>query len=119
MLIARKLLLLILVVITIASCGTGPQFIRNDPAGYPLRHKAAEIQVYYAEPNKAYISIGLINWDYYQPGFRAPSITDLIPELQNVAAKEGGDALIIRKQEIPPLTERNLRVVAEIIRFKD
>ena len=115
----RIVCLFLLLLLLLSGCGTSLQFVRNSQADYPSRVSPSQVKVYYSEPDVGYDSIGLINWDYYQPGFRSPSITDVVAKLQQKAAKEGGDALIIRKQEIPPLTERNLRIIAEVIRFRD
>ena len=103
----------------LVGCGTPMQFIRNSHNATHIRRSPAEIQVYYSEPEAKYDNIGLIIWDHYQPGFRAPFISDVLPKLQVKASQEGGDAIIIRKQEVPPLTERNLRVAADVIRFRN
>ena len=104
--------------VIIVGCGTSLQYVRNSTISYASRRTPSEVKIFYSEPKLQYESLGIINWDYYQPGWRAPSITDILPQLRKKVSEEGGDAIIIRKQEIPPLTERNLRVIAEVIRYK-
>ena len=104
--------------VTIVGCGTSLQYVRNSTVSYASRRAPSEIKIFYSEPKLQYESLGIIIWDYYQPGWRAPSITDMLPQLRKKASEKGGDAIIIRKQEVLPLLQRNLRVIAEVIRHK-
>lgn len=63
------------------------------------------------------VSVGVIDWQYYRPGFREPFITDAQPAMQERAAAEGGDALIVRGHSGLGSSPRAPRVMADVIRF--
>ena len=115
----KIIMLAIAVSLVLMACGTPLQYIPQSGASLPASHGLpADIQVFSGEPGRAYEVLGFINWDYYQPGWRAPSITDILPQLQKKAWESGGDALIIRKTETGEMHTRNLRVIAEVIRWR-
>ncbi len=109
------ILSVLLGVFILASCGGPMQYVENiDRAPTAASH----ITVMYSEPQRAYEIVGIINWDYSKSVISIPSITDVLPRLKEKAAQEGGDAIIIRKQDILPLTENVLRLIIEVIKFK-
>jgi hypothetical protein len=114
----KKILAFVILFIFMVSCGTPPMLTRNTANTYPIRTEPAKIQVFYSEPTRKYLSLGIINWNYYQPGVTTPSITTIIPELQKEASKIGGDAIVIRQQSVT-VTDRNLIVAVEILRWTD
>ena len=100
------------------SCGTSLQFIENSSKRYQPRGDPSTIKVFYNEPSETHELLGTLHWDYYQPGFRRPAITDVLPELKRKAWQVGGDAIVVR-QEVASPQSRNLLLVIDVIRFRD
>jgi hypothetical protein len=69
----------------ITACGTPLQYVKQTPGTYTPRGDPSTVKVLFADPGEPYEVLGFINWDYYQPGWRAPSITDILPRLQQKA----------------------------------
>lgn len=81
----------------------------------PQEANTSGVQVLYAYPSSRFKSIGVIDFDYYQPGFREPTVTDAIPELKAKVREAGGNALIVRNQRIGQFNNRFITISAEVL----
>jgi hypothetical protein len=57
----------------------------------------------------------VIDFDYYQPGWREPSVTDALPQLKAKVRSVGGNALIIRNQRVGRFNNRFITISAEVL----
>jgi hypothetical protein len=73
------------------------------------------VRVLYDYPQAAYNNLGVIDFDYYKPGFREPTVTDALPKLKAKVSSVGGNALIIRNQKIGRQNNRFVTVSAEVL----
>lgn len=73
------------------------------------------VRVLYEYPQDAeFKSLGTVEAYVYQPGWRAPTVTDVLPKLKDKAAAVGGNALIVRSQQVGQF-ERSISVTAEVL----
>ena len=98
-----------LLILALVGCST-MQYTVNPQAGDP-----SGVQVLYAYPSSNFKSLGVIDFDYYQPGFREPTVTDALPKLKAKVREAGGNALIIRNQRIGQYNTRFITISAEVL----
>lgn len=82
-----------------------------------VQHQVAEsgVRVLYEYPNDlTYKSLGTIEAYHYQPGLRAPTVTDVMPKLKAKAAAIGGNALIVRSHQVGQF-DRSISITAEVL----
>lgn len=103
----------IYLIIFIAGCST-MQYTPNTQTG-----SSNKVTVLYDYPKGEYRSLGVIDYDYYQPGFRQPTVTDALPNLKAKVLASGGNALIIRNQRIGAKNNRFLEISAEVLQIQD
>lgn len=89
---------------------TQMQFTPNPTSGAD-----SGVQVLYSNPPGRYQSIGVIDFDYYRPGFRVPTVSDALPKLKEKVQQAGGNALIIRNQRIGNHNNRLITISAEVL----
>lgn len=99
-------------------CSVPIQYVRSSPSTFPPRGDPANVRLLYAEPLEPFEVLGVVSWEYYQPGLRAYEVPDILSRLQRKAWEVGGDALIVRKHIIDSAVTRNLQIVADVIRFR-
>jgi hypothetical protein len=105
--------MLILVFLSLAGCST-MQYTSN-----PVANSSGQgVHVLYDYPKGEYENLGVINFDFYQPGFREPTVTDALPKLKAKVISVGGNALIIRDQRIGRNNNRFIQISAEVLRMK-
>ena len=75
----------------------------------------SDVQVLYGYPQTKFRNLGIIDFDFYQPGFRQPSVTDAFPKLKDKARQIGGNALIVRNQRIGQNNNRFIAISAEVL----
>lgn len=75
--------------------------------------------VLYDYPRSDYESLGIIDFDFYRPGFRQPTVTDALPELKEKVKSAGGNALIIRNQRIGANNNRFIEISAEVLEIRE
>lgn len=63
----------------------------------------------------SYTNLGLIDVNYYRPGFSQPSLTEAMPKVLDQARAMGGNAVIIRNH-YPGEWQRSIIVSAEVLR---
>ena len=107
-----KKIYLVFLCLALFGCST-MQYTVNPQVGDP-----SGVQVLYTYPNSNFKSLGIIDFDYYQPGFREPTVTDALPELKEKVREAGGNALIIRNQRIGQFNSRFITISAEVIFVK-
>ncbi len=73
------------------------------------------VRVLYDYPKAKYRNLGVIDFDYYQPGFREPTVSDALPKLKDKVSSVGGNALIVRNQKIGRNNNRFITVSAEVL----
>ena len=106
-----KVALLFLVAGVVSGCST-MQYTPNPQAG-----DSAGVQVLYAYPSTPFKNLGVVDYDYYQPGFREPTVTDALPQLKAKVRAAGGNALIVRNQRIGTHNNRYISISAEVLRI--
>lgn len=104
----RKLLPLFILTI-LSGCATS-QFTTMDEAVNPNG-----VSVLYDYPSQPYTKIGLVDLDYYRPGWRAPTVTDALPRLTAKAQEVGGNAFIVRGQRPGQVASRSIIVSIEVL----
>jgi hypothetical protein len=73
------------------------------------------VRVLYEYPQETkYKSLGIIDVNHYRPGFRAPTVSDVLPELKAKAASAGGNALIVRSHQVGQF-DRSISITAEVL----
>lgn len=75
----------------------------------------SDVQVLYDYPQTKFRNLGIIDFDFYQPGFRQPSVTDALPKLKDKVRQIGGNALIVRNQRIGQNNNRFIAISAEVL----
>jgi len=86
----------------------------------PIAQQSNEpgVRVLYEYPQEAaFKSLGVININHYRPGFRAPTVSDVLPELKAKAASSGGNALIVRSHQVGQF-DRTISIAAEVLAVK-
>jgi len=73
------------------------------------------VRVLYDYPREKFTNLGVIDFDYYQPGFREPTVSDAFPDLKTKVASVGGNALIVRNQRIGQVNNRFITISAEVL----
>lgn len=101
--------LTVLIALSLAGCAS-VQYQAN-----PSQSVQSGVRVLYEYPNDAkYKSLGVITAEVYQPGFRAPTTSDVMPKLTAKAASAGGNALIVRNNQVGQF-DRSISVTAEVL----
>lgn len=73
------------------------------------------VRVLYEYPQDGnFKSLGTIQAEVYQPGFKAPTVADVMPKLTAKAASVGGNALIVRSHQVGQF-DRSISVTAEVL----
>jgi hypothetical protein len=73
------------------------------------------VRVLYDYPSANFKNLGVIDFDFYQPGFRQPTVTDALPKLKAKVQEVGGNALIVRNQRIGQNNNRFITISAEVL----
>ena len=94
--------------ITLGGCST-MQYTAN-PQG-----EESGVRVLYEYPKAPYKNLGVIDFDFYQPGWREPTVTDALPKLKAKVSSVGGNALIVRNQRVGRGNTRFITVSAEVL----
>lgn len=103
-----KLILLVLV-LGLSACST----VQYQPNA--TQRNNSEVRVLMEYPHELpYQSLGMVKASHYQPGFRVPTVLDVMPKLMSKAAAVGGNAVIIRSQQ-GGQSDRTIRVTAEVL----
>lgn len=100
-----------ILVFALTGCST-MQYTAN-PQGNSYSN--SDVQVLYDYPSTQFKSLGVIDFDYYQPGFREPTVTDALPKLKDKVREVGGNALIVRNQRIGQFNNRYITVSTEVL----
>lgn len=73
------------------------------------------MRVLYEYPQaEKFKSLGTVDAYFYKPGWRAPTVSDVMPKLKDKAAAAGGNALIVRSHQVGQF-ERSISVTAEVL----
>jgi hypothetical protein len=106
-------LLIVAITSILMGCST-MQYTAN-----PQSQNNSGVSVLYSYPPTAtFKNLGLIDFDYYQPGWREPTVTDALPKLKEKVSEVGGNALIIRNQRISPYNTRYITISAEVLKIE-
>lgn len=106
-----KILTLVLFLF-VASCST-MQYTANSETNL-----STDIRVLYSYPTEKYKNLGVIDFDFYKPGFREPTVNDALPKLKVKISEIGGNALIIRNQRIGKNNNRFITISAEVLKVQ-
>ncbi|HET7561024.1 MAG TPA: hypothetical protein VFJ87_01435 [Rhodanobacteraceae bacterium] len=81
----------------------------------PQSPSSGGVRVLYDYPHAKFKDRGIIDFDYYHPGFREPTVTDALPSLKAKVLSVGGNALIVRNQRIGQHNNRFISISAEVL----
>lgn len=81
----------------------------------PQGGSSAGVRVLYDYPAAKYENLGVIDFDFYQPGWREPTVNDALPRLKAKVEEVGGNALIVRNQRIGRQNNRFITISAEVL----
>jgi hypothetical protein len=101
--------LVLLLMLVMVGCST-MQYTANPQGG-----SDAGVRVLYDYPSAKFNNLGVIDFDYYQPGWREPSVTDALPKLKAKVMSVGGNALIVRNQRVGRHNNRFITISAEVL----
>jgi hypothetical protein len=107
-----KIIFLISTIFLASSCSTMQYTPNQAGGGYD------GVDVLYEYPSTKFKSLGVIDFDFYQPGWREPTVTDALPELKQKVRENGGNALIVRDQRIGRHNSRYITISAECLRIE-
>lgn len=100
---------LLVAVLSLSACST-VQYTPNAP-----QSNEAGVRVLYEYPQEAkFKSLRTIDVNHYRPGWRAPTVSDVLPELKAKAASAGGNALIVRSHQVSQF-DRSISISAEVL----
>ena len=75
------------------------------------------VQVLYTYPPEGkFQNLGVIDFTFWRPGWRQPTVTDTLPELKDQVRLAGGNALIVRDQRMHDFNKRKIIVSAEVLK---
>lgn len=101
--------LLFVLVLGLGACST-TQHQPNAP-----QQSASGVRVLNEYPDELrYRGLGKVKVSHYQFGFRTPTVLDVMPKLKAKAAAAGGNAIVIRSQQVGR-SDRTIVVTAEIL----
>jgi hypothetical protein len=101
--------LVLLLMLVMVGCST-MQYTANPQGG-----SADGVRVLYDYPSDKFKNLGVIDFDYYRPGWREPSVTDALPKLKAKVRSVGGNALIVRNQRVGRFNNRFITISAEVL----
>ena len=81
----------------------------------PISSSSSGVSVLYEYPPEEYRNLGVIDFDYYRPGLREPTVTDALPKLKQKVREAGGNALIVRNQKVGQNNSRYITISAEVL----
>lgn len=75
----------------------------------------SDVRVLYEYPQDGkFKSLGTIEANFYKPGWKSPTVNDVMPQLTAKVAAAGGNALIVRSHQVGQF-DRNISVTAEVL----
>lgn len=92
---------------------SGCASVEYKPATGPTVQSGVRVMYEYPQDGD-FKSLGTIEASVYQPGWRAPTVSDVMPKLTEKAAAAGGNALIVRSHQVGQF-DRSIRVTAEVL----
>ena len=104
--------LVLLLALSVIGCST-MQYTAN-----PQGESALGVRVLYDYPAAKFKNLGIIDFDFYQAGWREPTVTDALPKLTAKVAEVGGNALIVRNQRVGRHNSRFITVSAEVLQVE-
>jgi len=105
---------LMTIIAAILACGLGAcTTMQYTPASRQAQSDGVQVLYEYPQDGK-FKSLGTIDAYKYKPGLGAPTVADTLPELKAKAAAVGGNALIVRSQQVGQF-QRSISVTAEVL----
>ena len=108
---------IVALLLSVAGCsGTPPA-----PAPQPARATgavSAGVQVLTGYPTAEYENLGIVDYSFFRPGLRTPSLSDVLPDLKSKVQDYGGNAFIVRDRAHDRNDKRTLRVTVEVLKLK-
>ena len=100
---------LLVAMFTLSACST----VQYTPNAQQSNEPGVRVLYEYPQEEK-FKSLGVIDVNHYRPGWRAPTVSDVLPELKAKAASAGGNALIVRSHQVGQF-DRNISISAEVL----
>lgn len=75
------------------------------------------IRMLFEYPAGEYEILGIYDYDFYRPGFRQPTLSDVWPDLSQDVQNVGGNACIVRDQAVGQANNRFIKVTCEVLRL--
>ena len=111
-----KTSIIVALLVIFAGCSSTPP--APAPAANPPAAEGSSVELLTTYPSADYDNLGMVDFNFFRPGIRTPSVSDILPELKTKVRDAGGNAFIVRNQQPDRNEKRTLRVSAEILRVK-
>ena len=86
----------------------------------PETYESTGVTRLYALPaDKPYENLGIHGWGFYRPSFSEPSMGDVWGSVAKKIKALGGNACIVRNQDVNDFTARNIKVTCEVLYVKE
>ncbi len=102
-------LVLLVSVLGLSACST----VQYTPVAQQSNEPGVRVLNEYPQEVK-FKSLGIIDVNHYRPGLRAPTVSDVLPELKAKAASAGGNALIVRSHQVGQF-DRSIIITVEVL----
>ena len=98
-------------------CAKGYSYKTQMTEKHAARVSASEVDVLYANPTRAFKTIGVIEYEAHRTGRKPINVGELAPKLQQKVVEVGGDAIVLRSKARKMEKERFLSVKGDVIRY--
>jgi hypothetical protein len=114
---------IVVTLLALAGCSSTPPAPEPAPAHQPASAAApvpqqVGVQVLTNYPTAAYENLGIVDYSFFRPGLRTPSLADVLPDLKSKVQDFGGNAFIVRHRVPDRDDKRTLRVTVEVLKLK-
>jgi hypothetical protein len=120
-----KTSLIVVLVWALAGCSSTPPAATSPaavaasaaPASAPVP-RGGGVQLLKDYPTAtAYENLGIVDYTFFRPGLRTPSLVDVMPDLKAKVQDFGGNAFIVRQRAPDRDDKRKLRVSVEVLKL--
>lgn len=119
--------IIVAAVLGAAGCSDTPPAPEPAPQAARVVSAAAEpapalqlvgVQVLKNFPTTEYDNLGIVDYSFFRPGLRTPSLSDVLADLKNKVEDFGGNAFIVRHRVPDSVDKRTLHVTVEVLKLK-
>lgn len=103
----------------IALLSMGLSACTYDVAGTPSYESSGVRRLYDYPRDRPYRNLGMHSWGFYEPGFSEPDLADVWGKLSKKVLALGGNACIVRYENVGKITARTLEVTCEVLKIEE